>query len=43
MTLSHELANESSVNHVRNAAAVALKNALTARVSCFRLWMVLKV
>ncbi|KAF8335779.1 karyopherin Kap95 [Cantharellus anzutake] len=31
VTLSHELANENALAHVRNAAAVALKNALTAR------------
>lgn len=30
--MSAELANESSPLHVRNAAGLALKNALTARV-----------
>lgn len=30
--LSAELANESSQLHIRNAAALALKNALSARV-----------
>lgn len=33
MTLSQELANEASQSHVRNAASLAMKNALTARVS----------
>lgn len=33
MTLSQELANETSQPHVRNAASLAMKNALTARVS----------
>ena len=33
MTLSQELANEASQAHVRNAASLAMKNALTARVS----------
>jgi Importin-beta N-terminal domain len=33
ITLSHELANEQSQPHIRNAASVALKNALSARVS----------
>jgi hypothetical protein len=33
MTLSQELANEASQPHVRNAASLAMKNALTARVS----------
>lgn len=31
--LSSELVNEASQLHVRNAAGLALKNALTARVS----------
>ncbi|KAF9516651.1 hypothetical protein BS47DRAFT_619973 [Hydnum rufescens UP504] len=31
ITLSHELANEQSQPHIRNAASVALKNALSAR------------
>ena len=33
LTLSTELVNENSLPHVRNAAGLALKNALTAKVS----------
>ena len=33
LMLSAELGNESSLPHVRNAAGLALKNALTAKVS----------
>jgi hypothetical protein len=33
LMLSTELSNENSPLHVRNAAGLALKNALTARVS----------
>ena len=32
LMLSNELVNESSQPHVRNAAGLALKNALTSRV-----------
>jgi len=37
MTLSTELANESQQITIRNAAGIALKNALTARVSGIRI------
>ena len=33
LMLSNELINENSLLHVRDAAGLALKNALTARVS----------
>jgi importin subunit beta-1 len=36
LTLAAELGNEQSPVHIRNAAGVALKNALTARVRFIR-------
>jgi hypothetical protein len=33
LMLSAELANDQSAIHIRNAAGIAIKNALTARVS----------
>lgn len=32
-TLAMELANENQQSHIRNAAGIAIKNALTGRVS----------
>jgi hypothetical protein len=33
LTLATELANEQQQSHIRNAAGIAIKNALTGRVS----------